>query len=72
MGFLIMLVITLLVVGIVCGVLVWVVRTAPFVPEPMKAIAVWLIPVVGVLYLLLVLIGAAPPVTLPWYHGYRQ
>lgn len=71
MQFLISLVITLLVVGIVCGALTWIVSTAPFIPEPMKGIAKWVILVIGVLYLLAILIGMVPGIPVPqggWRH----
>jgi hypothetical protein len=53
-------VIGILAVLIVGGVLSWIVRTAPFVPEPMKAAVSWGIWVVVALIFLVWLVSAIP------------
>lgn len=49
---LISLVIALIIVGIVCGLIVWLIRAAPFIPEPFKIWAEYLVYVVAVLIIL--------------------
>jgi len=68
MPFLISLVITFLIVGVVCGALVYLVRIAPLIPQPIKDIIIWIIIVVAVLYLLGILVGMTSPVSLPAFH----
>lgn len=46
------LIIALIVVGIVCGLIVWLIRAAPFIPEPFKSWAEYLVYVVAVLVIL--------------------
>lgn len=46
------LIVVLIVVGIVCGMIVWLIRTVPFVSEPFKSWAEYLVYVVAVLIVL--------------------
>lgn len=46
------LIIALIIVGIVCGLIVWLIRAAPFIPEPFKSWAEYLVYVVAVLVIL--------------------
>jgi branched-subunit amino acid transport protein len=46
------LIIALIIVGIVCGLVVWLIRAAPFIPEPFKSWAEYLVYVVAVLVIL--------------------
>ena len=43
---------TILVTLIIAGVVVYLIRTAPFVAEPFKSIAVWVVVLFAVIYLL--------------------
>lgn len=58
MATLIFVVIWVIVACVVGGALTWLVRTAPFVPEPIKATVVWVIWAVIVILLLLWLVSA--------------
>ena len=46
------LIIAFIIVGIVCGLVVWLIRAAPFIPEPFKSWAEYLVYVVAVLVIL--------------------
>lgn len=46
---LIHLVIVLLVIGIIIGLLYYIVKSAPFIPEPIKSVLAWVIIVIGIL-----------------------
>ena len=46
------LIIALIIVGIVCGLVVWLIRAAPFIPAPFKSGAEYLVCVVAVLVIL--------------------
>ncbi len=72
MQFLISIVITILIVGVVAGALVYLVRIAPLIPQPIKDIIIWIIIVVAVLYLLSILVGMGSPVSLPAFHSMRR
>jgi hypothetical protein len=56
---LIEIVIRLLILGVVVGVLIWIIDTAPFVPEPLRAIIRWVLIVAAVLIALLWLLPLA-------------
>ena len=47
------LLITILVILLVCGAIVFIVRSAPFIEEPFKSWAVWVIMVIALLLVLL-------------------
>lgn len=47
------LVVLIIIVGIVCGLIVWLIRAAPFIPEPFKTWAEYLVYVVAVLVILM-------------------
>ena len=49
---LIHLVIAILIVGLICGLIVWLIRSAPFIAEPFKSWAEYLVYVVAVLVIL--------------------
>lgn len=68
--FLLTFVILVIVVCIVCGVLTWIVRSAPMIPNEWKPTVTWLIMVFGVLIILFVLIGAltGSPIVAGWYR----
>lgn len=56
------LVIAIIIVGLICGLIVWLIRAAPFIADPFKSWAEYLVYVVGVLIILvraLPLIGVA-------------
>jgi len=46
------LLVLIIIVGIVCGLIVWLIRAAPFIPEPFKSWAEYLVYVVAVLVIL--------------------
>ncbi len=52
-------VIYLLVIGIIFGILLFIVGRAPFIPEPWKQVIVWIIYLVGALLVINVLLGFA-------------
>jgi uncharacterized iron-regulated membrane protein len=49
---LIALAVLILIVGLVAGLVVWLIRAAPFIEEPFKSGSVWLVYVVAVLIIL--------------------
>jgi hypothetical protein len=52
-------VIYLLVIGIVFGILLFVVGRAPFIPDPWKQIITWIIYLVGAILVINILLGLA-------------
>lgn len=49
---------TILVIVIVAGAIAWIVQSAPFIVEPMKGWAVWLICAVALILIIVALVGA--------------
>lgn len=49
-------IIYLLIMGIVFGILLWIVRSAP-IPDPFKKVVVWVVYLVGALFLINWLLG---------------
>ena len=63
---------SLLVLGICVGLLLWLVDSAPFIPEPFKSGLHWLIIAFAVFYVIAMLLGGATPVPVPMiFHRAR-
>ena len=52
-------VIYLLIIGLIFGILLFIVGRAPFIPEPWKQVITWIIYVVGALMVINILLGLA-------------
>lgn len=57
---------TLILVGLVVGVLIWAVKSLPLIPEPIKQIIVVLLVVIGVFWIIGSVTGYFPS-----YHFHR-